>query len=194
MLVTSLKSNAELYDVNAVPFWISRGITSDHYALLSTETPFWSWFANSLIVSVASTVISVVLSVLAAYPLARLRFAGSATFGVAIFITYLVPPPPLFSPLPVSAAPGCRVSYLRGGDLHHLPGAAFAPVPAARQRGELARSLRHAVGADRRLPDLPRSILYLAPHGILPHRTQGDRGMRHARGVRPVAGLAVFLT
>ena len=87
MLVTSLKSNAELYDVNAVPFWISRGLTADHYWLLSTDTLFWSWFANSLIVSIASTVISVALGVLAAYPLARLRFAGADSFGVAIFIT-----------------------------------------------------------------------------------------------------------
>ncbi len=99
MLVTSFKSNAELYDVNAVPFWIGRGLTADHYGLLSTDTPFWNWFANSLIVSVASTVISVALGVLAAYPLARLRFRGSASFGVAIFITYLVPPSLLFLPL-----------------------------------------------------------------------------------------------
>ena len=99
MLVTSLKSNAELYDVNAVPLWISRGLTADHYNLLSTDTPFWSWFANSLIVSLASTVISVALGVLAAYPLARLRFAGADSFGVAIFVTYLVPPSLLFLPL-----------------------------------------------------------------------------------------------
>ena len=99
MLVTSLKSNAELYDLNAVPFWIVRGLTADHYQLLSTDTPFWSWFANSLIVSLASTVISVALGVLAAYPLARLRFAGADSFGVAIFVTYLVPPSLLFLPL-----------------------------------------------------------------------------------------------
>src|SRR6185312_13987195 len=79
--------------------WISRGLTADHYGLLSTDTPFWSWFANSLIVSVASTVISVILSVFAAYPLARLRIAGSASSGVAIFVTYLVPPSLLFLPL-----------------------------------------------------------------------------------------------
>src|SRR5215475_1391697 len=76
MLVTSLKSNAELYDVNSVPFWNGRGLTGAHYGLLSADTPFWSWFANSLIVSIASTVISVIFSVLAAYPLARLRFTG----------------------------------------------------------------------------------------------------------------------
>ena len=43
--------------------------------------------------------ISVVLGVLAAYPLARLKFPGATSFGVAIFVTYLVPPSLLFLPL-----------------------------------------------------------------------------------------------
>src|SRR5215470_9583090 len=68
MVVTSFKSNSELYDVSTVPFWISRGPTMGHYALLSADTPFWDWFANSLFVSLSATVISVVLGVLAAYP------------------------------------------------------------------------------------------------------------------------------
>src|SRR4029450_7698672 len=99
MLVTSFKKNAELYDVNAVPFLIGRGVTLGHYELLSKETRFWSWFLNSLMVSLAATVISVVLGVLAAYPLARLKFPGANSFGVAIFVTYLVPPSLLFLPL-----------------------------------------------------------------------------------------------
>jgi multiple sugar transport system permease protein len=40
-----------------------------------------------------------VLGVLAAYPLARLKFPGADSFGVAIFVTYLVPPSLLFLPL-----------------------------------------------------------------------------------------------
>jgi multiple sugar transport system permease protein len=44
-------------------------------------------------------VISVALGILAAYPLARLKFPGGDSFGVAIFITYLVPPSLLFLPL-----------------------------------------------------------------------------------------------
>jgi len=99
MLVTSFKKNAELYDVNAVPFLIGRGVTFAHYELLSKDTLFWSWFVNSLVVSLAATAISVVLGVLAAYPLARLKFPGGDSFGVAIFITYLVPPTLLFLPL-----------------------------------------------------------------------------------------------
>src|SRR5437867_926152 len=84
MLVTSFKKNAELYDVSAVPFLIGRGVTFGHYELLSKETLFWSWFLNSLIVSVAATVISVVLGVLAAYPLARLKFPVGDSFGAAL--------------------------------------------------------------------------------------------------------------
>src|SRR2546425_8920066 len=99
MLVTSFKKNAELYDINAVPFLIRRGVTFGHYELLSKDTFFWSWFVNSLWVSLAATVIAVVLGILAAYPLARLRFPGGDSFGVAIFITYLVPPSLLFLPL-----------------------------------------------------------------------------------------------
>ena len=99
MAVTSLKKNSELYDPTTVPFWIGRGVTFGHYQLLSSETLFWSWFLNSLLVSVGATVISVALGILAAYPLARLRFTGGDSFGVAIFVTYLVPPSLLFLPL-----------------------------------------------------------------------------------------------
>src|SRR5437016_615513 len=99
MLVTSLKKNAELYNVNAAPFLIRQGVTLGHYELLSKDTMFWSWFVNSVLVSVAATVLPVGIGILAAYPLARLPFPGADSFGVAIFITYLVPPSLLFLPL-----------------------------------------------------------------------------------------------
>lgn len=99
MLVTSLKSNPEIYDVRAVPFLIRKGITLEHYGLLFQKTLFNQWFLNSLFVSVCSTVISVLIGILAAYSLARLKFWGVESFGVAIFITYLVPPSLLFLPL-----------------------------------------------------------------------------------------------
>jgi len=40
-----------------------------------------------------------VISILAGYSLARLRFPGVGSFGTAVFITYLVPPTLLFLPL-----------------------------------------------------------------------------------------------
>jgi len=66
----------------------------DHYALLFQKTEFVTWMRNSLLVAVVATSVSVVISILAGYSLARrLRFRGASAFGTAIFITYLVPPP-----------------------------------------------------------------------------------------------------
>jgi multiple sugar transport system permease protein len=54
---------------------------------------------NSLIISVVATSVSLVISILAGYSLARLRYRGVGAFGTAVFITYLVPPTLLFLPL-----------------------------------------------------------------------------------------------
>ena len=99
MLITSLKSDVELYDLKAVPFLIRQGIVSEHYHLLLKETLFGRWLFNSVVVSVVSTAVALVIGTVAAYALARLRFRGAESFGLAVFITYLVPPSLLFLPL-----------------------------------------------------------------------------------------------
>ena len=99
MLVTSFKSNAELYDLASIPFWIQRGVILGHYRFLLERTEFLTWIRNSLVISVTATAISLVISILAGYSLARLRFRGATSFGTAVFITYLVPPTLLFLPL-----------------------------------------------------------------------------------------------
>jgi multiple sugar transport system permease protein len=99
MLITSLKGDAELYDLKANPFLIRQGIVLEHYSFLLRETLFSRWLLNSLLVSVVATVIAVVIGTIAAYALARLRFRGAESFGLAVFITYLVPPSLLFLPL-----------------------------------------------------------------------------------------------
>ena len=101
MVVTSLKGDPELYDLDAVPLWIGQGATLKHYRFLLTETLFPRWFVNTLFVSVSTVVVSVAVGILAAYAIARLRFRGVSTFGVGIFITYLVPPALLFIPLAI---------------------------------------------------------------------------------------------
>ena len=100
MMVTSLKTDNELYDLEAVPFWITgAGFTVGNYGYLFEETPYAVWMFNTLKVSISATAISVAIAILAAYALARLRFRGAETFGVAVFVTYLVPPSLLFLPL-----------------------------------------------------------------------------------------------
>ena len=100
MFVTSIKKDSELYNLNSNPLLVTLGaLTSEHYKLLFTDTLFSTWLLNSLIVSLTSTLIAVVISILAAYSLTRIKFKGVEAFGIMIFITYLVPYSLLFLPL-----------------------------------------------------------------------------------------------
>ena len=93
MLVTSFKANAELTNITINPFYPHMP-TLDHYKKLLTQTAYGRWFWNTTYVAVLSTAISMVISILAGYALARLRFRGSSLFSGAIFIvypTFLVP-------------------------------------------------------------------------------------------------------
>ena len=99
MALTSLKTDRELYDREAVPLLIRQGPTLEHYQKLLGDTAFLTWIKNSLVVTVLATTASVILGTIAAYALARLRFFGVNTFGTGIFVTYLVPTSLLFLPL-----------------------------------------------------------------------------------------------
>ena len=98
MVVTAIKPNAELLDHEHNPFWVVKP-TLEHFQklLFHTEYPRWLW--NTVLVSVASTVVSLGAAVLAAYAIERLRFKGAKTIGLLIFLAYLVPPSILFIPL-----------------------------------------------------------------------------------------------
>jgi multiple sugar transport system permease protein len=98
MAVTSLKPNSELYNRKIMPLIVYHP-TLKHYVDLLSETNFLLWSWNTLLVAVVSTAISLVFGVMLAYPLARMRFAGSALVSFAVAANYLVPQPLLFIPL-----------------------------------------------------------------------------------------------
>jgi multiple sugar transport system permease protein len=98
MAVTSLKPNAELYNMHIMPLIVYHP-TLKHYVDLLTETSFLIWTWNTTVVAVASTAISLVLGIMLAYPLARMRFAGAGLIAATVAATYLVPQPFLFIPL-----------------------------------------------------------------------------------------------
>jgi multiple sugar transport system permease protein len=99
MIVTSLKSNAEVAHMATSPWWIADGVTFEHFRTLIRETDFLIFFKNTAIVTVCVVVITMVVSVLAAYSLGRMKFWGSGVLATGIFLTYLVPDSLLFIPL-----------------------------------------------------------------------------------------------
>jgi multiple sugar transport system permease protein len=99
MLITSLKSNPDLYNVTNIPFWFNEAPTLEHYQYLFKETQFARWLLNSLVIGVCVVAITLVAALPAGYSLARLTGRNGEALGIGIFLTYLVPPTLLFLPL-----------------------------------------------------------------------------------------------
>jgi multiple sugar transport system permease protein len=99
MLITSFKTNEEISSLAGNPWVINMAPTLEHYTNLLFNTSFPTYFKNTVIVTLCTVAISMTISVLAAYSLARMRFLGSATLATGVFLTYLVPETLLFIPL-----------------------------------------------------------------------------------------------
>jgi multiple sugar transport system permease protein len=123
MLMTSLKTNGDLYDIEHNPFvfnealaapnedqplrgqgWLPLGIeniTTRNYSFLFNEpgVRYVDWLENTLVVGGIVVLITLALSLPAGYALARLSGAWGQSAGVGIFLVYLVPPTLLFLPL-----------------------------------------------------------------------------------------------
>ena len=98
MLITSLKPDSEITSLKGIPLIINSVPTLAHYKFILFETRYMRWFWNTFQIAAVVTIITIVVSVLGAYAISRLRFFGSRYFGVGIFCTYLVPPALLFIP------------------------------------------------------------------------------------------------
>ena len=99
MAITAFKEEADLYRMDLVPFWFHMAPTLKHFRILFTQSYFPVWFVNTMLLSVCLVLITLVTAVPAAYALARLRLPGAGNLGIAMFMTYLVPPIIIFLPL-----------------------------------------------------------------------------------------------
>ena len=97
MLITSLKTSAEI-SAATNPWWVSDPTLSNYIELLGSSQ-YLTFFRNSALVSVFVVVITMLISVPAAFALSRMRFWGSATLATGVFLTYLIPETLLFLPL-----------------------------------------------------------------------------------------------
>ena len=99
MPITTFKRTSDLYDVRNNPFLFNQPPTLEHLRLLFEDTLFARWFVNTTVVGIAVVAVTLLLSVPAAYALARLTGRWGQRLGIGIFLTYLVPPTLLFIPL-----------------------------------------------------------------------------------------------
>ena len=97
MFITSLKSSAEI-SAATNPWWVYHPTLSNYIDLLTQKT-YLTFFRNSAVVSICVVSVTMVISVLAAFSLARMKFWGSATLATGVFLAYLIPDTLVFIPL-----------------------------------------------------------------------------------------------
>jgi multiple sugar transport system permease protein len=96
-LVTSLKSSQAIGSGRDP--WFPMHLYLGNFIGVIHNPDFQIFFLNSVKVTLVVVAATLVISILAAYALGRMRFAGSQTFATGVFLTYLVPESLLFIPL-----------------------------------------------------------------------------------------------
>jgi len=87
MLLTSLKENAEVYQLSLLP----RAPTLANYRRLAAASGFPRWFLNSLVIGVLTTLSVLFFDSLVGYTLAKFRFRGRRLVFLAILSTLMIP-------------------------------------------------------------------------------------------------------
>ncbi len=86
------------------PVWIPESLNLDHYRAMfggagEGGIPVWTYFRNSLIISVTSTLIALLVGMGGGYAFARYKFKGKAALFVGLMATRAVPGVALSLPL-----------------------------------------------------------------------------------------------
>src|SRR2546421_11812954 len=89
MIITSLKTSAEI-SAATNPWWVFHP-TLENYAGLLTSNQFLRFFWNSALVSIFVVSLTMLISVPAAFALARMRFWGSAALATGGVPAHLLP-------------------------------------------------------------------------------------------------------
>ena len=97
MVVISVKPQAELFRIP--PSFLPDAITFEHYWRLLAETPFLTYFRNSIVLAVSTTAVVIVVATLGAYSLVRFSYPGRETLAQLVLFTYLLPSVVLIIPL-----------------------------------------------------------------------------------------------
>jgi len=95
--LASIKTDNEIFSIP--PVWIPERPTLDHFTKVFTYYKFGTALSNSVIIATTTTLISVVLSVLAAYGFSRYGFSGTSWIFISIFFLRTIVPASLLVPL-----------------------------------------------------------------------------------------------
>ncbi|MFJ8432346.1 carbohydrate ABC transporter permease [Kitasatospora sp. NPDC094019] len=89
MISTAFKPSKDI--VSKTPVFVPFNATLEHFRTAVNVPKFWTYTANSFIVTVLAVAISLVIATLAAFAIARMRFRGRKTFVLVIMAAQMAP-------------------------------------------------------------------------------------------------------
>ena len=89
MIISSLKSLEE-YRQSVPTFW-PQHVLWGNYAEAFTQANLWRLFGNTVFVGIVSTILSLVITILAAFAFARLEFKGKNILFAGLLATMMIP-------------------------------------------------------------------------------------------------------
>lgn len=96
MLSSSFKSNTEIFEFP--PRLLTESFSLDAYVTILTDPSKVRYFINSYVVSIAVTLLTLVVAILAAYAFSRFEFRGKRILNIVIISVQAVPPITLLIP------------------------------------------------------------------------------------------------
>jgi multiple sugar transport system permease protein len=99
MVFTIFKQNTDLYAAKNNPFKFNDPPTLSNLRVLFNDTNYKTFLYNTLFVAFFVVIITLIVTVPAAYSLTRLSGRWGENLGIMIFLVYLIPPTLLFIPM-----------------------------------------------------------------------------------------------
>jgi multiple sugar transport system permease protein len=98
----SFKFDIDIFSVP--PQWFPANPTLKHYNAAFIERPFLQYGLNSLIIAIATTIVSLVLGTMAGYALARFKYPGQWRYQISFWILSTRMMPPIVTIIPLYLA------------------------------------------------------------------------------------------
>ncbi|MFB7376427.1 carbohydrate ABC transporter permease [Kitasatospora purpeofusca] len=89
MISTAFKPSKDI--ISKTPVFVPFDATLEHFKTAVNVPKFWTYTANSFIVTVLAVVISLVIATLASFAIARMRFRGRKVFVLVIMAAQMAP-------------------------------------------------------------------------------------------------------
>lgn len=96
MILNSFKPNPEIF--SWPPTWISKEFSFDSYLAIFHNSTKIRFFVNSYLISIAVVILTLFISILAAYAFSRFEFKGKSLINAMIISVQAVPPITLLIP------------------------------------------------------------------------------------------------